>query len=239
MVSTKFIEKLKKDEIIIWRIHLDYDRFDLINLSKTLSPDEKLRSDKFYFEKDRSRYVISHGILRELLSFYTGITPKEINFYVNDFGKPYLLPDRSTDDIRFNISHSNQGTILAFSKEREIGVDLEFMKLDFPSVEIVDRFFSKKEKTEFLTLRKHERVEGFYKCWTRKEAYIKAIGKGLSIPLDSFDVSLKPGEPVELVDSRISEGGEEWSITDIDVWEGYTAAICIQKPGWRLKIHDW
>ncbi len=230
---------VERNHLVIWRLQLDYQSGELNQYKSLLSSSELIKSEKFHFDKDRNRFIISHGVLRKILSTYTGLRPEEIKISENRYGKPFVQPGTADNDIRFNISHSHRGVLLAFSSGIELGVDLEFQRSDFPTLDIVKRFFSEREIADFLSVAVSDRVQAFYNCWTRKEAYIKARGMGLSIPLESFDVSLIPGQPAELRKAPDDGIAGEWRVMDLNVWGGYSGAICIEKEVVSIKVQDW
>lgn len=179
---------------------------------RTLSDEERARAKRFLFERDRNSFVASHGILREVLGRYSGRGPGEIEFTYGPYGKPELAGDGSSRSFRFNLSHSDGVALIAVAKERAVGVDVEKIQPERAGEEIADRYFSREEVDELRALPAELRSEGFFLCWTRKEAYVKALGEGLRFPLDSFQVSLSPGEPAQL----FAEAGAGWSVESFD-----------------------
>src|SRR6185295_10633961 len=159
----------------------------------TLEAGELERAGRFHFEKHRRHFVVGRGGLRYVLARYLDLKPEEFRFSYGEYGKPAL------EEIQFNMSHSHGVALFAVARDRELGVDVEHVRADFASEDIAQRFFSRVEVAAFNALQKEEQVAGFFRCWTRKEAYIKAIGRGLSEPLDAFDVTLAPGEAAALL----------------------------------------
>lgn len=226
--------ELNDGEIHIWRAHLNCVKFVLSQLEATLGPDERIRADRFHFERDRNAFVAARGILRQLLGRYLGRLPADIQFDYGPQGKPSLRL-QSKPSIQFNLSHSHGLALLAFATNCPLGVDVELVRSDFATDDIARRFFSPLEVEEWHVLPDSLRVEGFFLCWTRKEAYVKAKGQGLQIPLDSFHVSLTPGQPEELR----SEDGLQWSLHSLRPGPGYVGALVGKCAGPRLRCWDW
>jgi 4'-phosphopantetheinyl transferase len=168
-----------------------------------------------------------------VLGQYLAGNPADLRFSYNDYGKPLLTGDHG---LKFNLSHSHEVALVAVTRDAAVGVDVEHVRSDFASEEIARRFFSRLEVETFSSLPKEEKVAAFFRCWTRKEAYIKAIGKGLSQPLDGFDVTLAPADPAALLradeDDRLS-----WSMSVIAVGHGYAAALAVE--GVPSQISCW
>jgi 4'-phosphopantetheinyl transferase len=169
-----------------------------------------------------------------------GVSPGVVQFTTNPYGKPYVTSDMQQPGLFFNISHSQTGLLIALSRGIECGVDIEYQRDDFPSNEIAERFFSRKEFEVFKALPESQKKEAFFNCWTRKEAYIKAKGMGLSIPLDSFDVSLVPGDKARLVSSSQEPGDvENWSLENVETWFQYSAALCVNCTPLNIVVREW
>ena len=205
--------ELLESEVVIWRAALDCEQSVLRRLEATLSPDERSRANRFHFCKDRDHFIAGRGILRSLIGSYLRRDPAEIKFGYGPQGKPDLAVDRADPSLTFNLSHKQGLAVYAFARERQLGIDLEAVASSFPGEDIARRFFSPGEVEELLALPPDLRSKGFFLAWTRKEAYIKARGHGLQIPLDSFDVSLTPGRPPRLL-TRV---GIEWQIISFEV----------------------
>lgn len=183
--------KLNENEIHIWNINLDQAGNSASSLIKILSEEEIIRANKFYFEADKERYIHSRVILRLLLNTYTKIPVKDISFIQNEFGKPGLQTSLNGNQLNFNISHSKNVFCLAFCRNESIGIDVEIIKPVSDYIQIAKRYFSDFETEQLKMLPVKDRPEGFYSCWTSKEAVIKLIGKGLSVPLKDFDTKIK------------------------------------------------
>ena len=194
-----------------------------------LTPEERERAGRFRFHEDYQRFVYGRGLLRELLSRYVGSRPTEMRFNFSQQGKPELAPGYATP-ITFNLSHSGSHILLAFAHDRRIGVDVELMRPDVEVEQIAKRFFSAKEQEVLASLDKSALVPAFFRCWTRKEAYVKAVGTGLSLALDQFDVSLRPGEPADLMATRPDpDEARKWILRNIDIETDYAAAFVVER----------
>jgi len=223
---------LQPDEVHVWRLALDGPTAPFLEL---LDTDEVARANRFYFAKHRERFLIARGFLRLLLGRYLQADPKNLEFVYGEWGKPALAGEFREHRLRFNMSHSQGMALYALTYGREIGVDVEYVRADFTSEDIAQRFFSPFEVSVLCGLPENDRVAGFFRCWTRKEAYIKATGRGMSQPLDGFDVTLGHAE-VELL--RTEDGSHErWQMVDVAVGPGYAGALAVEKP--VAKIRYW
>jgi 4'-phosphopantetheinyl transferase len=227
--------EFEDQEIHVWRAYLDGEEIGLHRFEETLARDEKARANRFVFPQDRNRYVAARGALRELLGRYLNRSPTELEFDYTSKGKPSLRAALNERSIQFNVAHSRGLALLAFALGRNLGIDVEFVRPEFPADEIAERYFSPKEVMELRTLPRSLRAEGFYLCWTRKEAYIKATGEGLHVPLESFSVSLTPGRPerLESVDSS------RWSMRSLYPDPLYAGALVAEGQHWRLRQWSW
>lgn len=185
--------------------------------ARIVSPEELARARAFFFERDRRRYLHCRARLREILSAYVGRAPERIEFRVNAFGKP------STSRVFFNVSHSHDLALIAVSRTREVGIDVERIDAKFMRDNIPERFFSPSETAALRALPAAQRLQAFFDCWTRKEAYVKARGVGLSLALSSFDVTLAPNQPAAFL-----RGAGDWSIESIAARPGFAAALVAQ-----------
>ncbi len=209
---------LPANEIHIWRARLDTGDEERERLAALLSKEEMARAHRFVFPEHRNHFVVGRGKLRELLGAYLNCPPDKLEFEIAQFGKLSLTDH---PEACFNLSHSGGLALYAFALSREVGIDVEKFRAEFASEAIADRYFSLQERQQLRELPEQLRREGFFLCWTRKEAYVKAHGAGLQIPLDSFDVSLTPGEPETLR----SMDSERWTLRAFTPEPGYAAAI--------------
>jgi len=180
--------------IDLWVVSLAQPASVCRELRHLLSADEIARADRFVFDLDRLRYVACRGALRQVLGGYLGARPESLTFGYGDRGKPGLY-GAGSGQLRFNVSHAAGLAVFAVSDAGGVGVDVECMARTVDFEALASRFFSPEEAKDLLGLPEASRREAFFNCWTRKEAYIKAIGDGLACPLDSFAVTLRPGDP--------------------------------------------
>ena len=224
--NRKLISKLSANAVHIWSASTDIDEKQLHYLQSIISEDEQKRAAKFYFEKDRVRFIVARGFLRMILACYIKKTPEEFRFRYNKFGKP-SLENINNNNVQFNLSHSDKMIVYGFTSCRDIGIDIERIRTSEDTVQILDHFFSELEKEEFKMIPEEKKKETFYQCWTRKEAYIKARGEGLSIPLDDFSVTLIPGSPAKLIKADKDSAVTQWHMKDISVASGFAAAAVV------------
>ena len=224
----------------VWRVSLDESPSQLALFQNTLDDDERSRADRFYFSRDRERFIVARGVLRALLSRYLDRSPKSLSFSYGTHGKPALASESGADGIRFNLSHSHGTALYAVTRGRELGVDLEFIRCDLEAEQIAERFFSQSEIVALRALPPALRAYAFFLCWTRKEAYIKARGEGLSMPLDQFDVSLIPGEPAALLSTQPDpDEALSWSLNNLTPASGFAAALATKGRDCTLSCWQW
>lgn len=227
---------LLKNEVHIWRSKLLFTTKQLNNFFSFLSNDEKNKAFKFSFKSDMNNYVASKAILRLILSRYLNLSPVDIVFYKNYYGKPFVLDKK----IGFNMSHSNEYAIYAIAEHKMIGIDIEYIKESFDELAIAGKFFSNIEVQELKSVPEISRKEAFFNCWTRKEAFIKAKGTGLSTPLDSFDVSVISRESAESISIKMdNEEQNDWYLQNLNITSGYSSALVSQKKPDSIKYWDW
>jgi 4'-phosphopantetheinyl transferase len=215
----------------VWRASLESDPGTLGAFESTLTDDEISRANRFHFAHDRHHFIAARGILRKLLGSYVGGSPTELRFELGPQGKP-ALKRQDEPRICFNVSHSQGIAVFAFALDRELGVDVEQIRRERAVEDIAESFFSKRELEEFRALPQDLKAEGFFVCWTRKEAYVKAKGAGLQIPLDSFSVSLNPGS-----EKLYSDDNAKWSMHSFQLEPGYVGAVVAE--GKRHELHWW
>jgi len=227
---------LADGEVHIWRMPLTATDDEATALELLLSQAELARARAFRFARDRQRFVVAHGRLRCVLAAYTGQGPGQIEFRVEPHGKPELVPAAArARGLRFNMSHSHELALCAVTRARMVGVDVERVQAGVDLMPMARRFFSARELAELRALPAEQRPEGFFNCWTRKEAYVKAVGMGMSLALDQFTVSLRPGEPARLLNTpwdAAEPGG--WTLCDLRPAAGHVAALAVQGRGCRL-----
>lgn len=218
--------KISEGEIHVWGWTLEESSAGLPAEVSLLDAEELGRFHRFRFDSDRARFAIAHANLRRILSAYLGRANDDLRFLSNQFGKPELAGESSANTIRFNLSHSRNIALLALSLGIEVGVDVEELRPIEP--ETAKHSFSPAELSALGTLQGEEWLQGFYRCWTRKEAILKGEGVGLNVPLDGFDVSLLPGKLAELLQTRSSARlHHRWILHDLRPAERAAAALAV------------
>jgi len=228
---------LRAGDVHVWLGDLDVR--DSERARVYLSPDESARADGFCFARDRHRYAAARGLLREMLALYLDLEPEAVRFAYGPRGKP-ALASATPDALRFNVSHSGGLAILAFALGREVGVDIEVERPLADAETIAARFFSRREASELMRLPEPERQAAFFRCWTRKEAFIKATGDGLSRPLDAFDVEFRAGEPARLL--RVEgdlEAAQRFYLLGLEPAPGFAAALAVERRPRRVERWTW
>lgn len=229
--------ELGPQDVDLWLAPLDCSITLSRAMTRTLSADEAERADRFHSVNDRARFIATRGILRDLLSRYQDCAPGEIRFAYQSSGKPQLgQTERIKGDLRFNLSHCVTAALYAFSWGKEVGVDIELIRSGVPWERVASRFFAQGEIAKLQRWPAHERTTGFFTCWTRKEAYLKARGAGLSIALDAFEVSAAPCEvPVLLAAPDLNEL-ERWSLWDVPLGQCLVGALATEGRPRRLRL---
>jgi len=229
--------QLASDEVHSWCASLDVPPETSVRLYATLTPDERTRSARFQFERDQQRFIVAHGVLR-----YLQAQPGRITFVYNAFGKPDVSPEFG-NRLTFNLSHSAGLALIAIASASNVGVDVEYIRARSDYADIARHFFSAAEVDYLIALPSHLYAEAFFSCWTKKEAYLKACGEGLAIPLNSFSVPLttdRAHTPVDLyVASKNIVPANRWSLYALRPAPGYAGALAIEGSGWRLSQWQW
>ena len=231
---------LPEGEAHVWFVRLQEMRRHFESVLETLSPDEVARAARFSFEEHRNEYALTRGFLRHIVGCYTAFAPRLLQFRYNSYGKPRLAAECGGDRLSFSLSHSRGVAVYAFTRDRQVGVDLEYFHHDVEFDEVAELYFSQREISVFLQLPSDRKRDAFFSCWTRKEAYIKARGEGLSLDLRSFDVAFAPAQPA----SVFSVGDDpnktqRWSLADLSAPVGYTAAFAVEGVAPRIEQWQW
>jgi 4'-phosphopantetheinyl transferase len=228
-------------QVHVWRASLEPAPHLLARLSAILSPDERERAARFRMDVHRNRYAAGRGILRVLTGAYTGTPPAAVRFGHTAHGKPFLAGHEGrSDGLRFNMTNAEAMGLFAFAWGRHLGVDLENLKPMPDALSIATRFFSAPENEVFAAVPAEERELAFFTCWTRKEAYVKAVGEGLSMPLDRFDVTLHPAQPARLLATRPDPAeAERWSLHHLDPGPGWIGALMAEGSDCTPSLWDW
>jgi len=224
--------ELPAGEIQVWSIPLDPPAGQVAALAATLTPDEEARAARFRFDVHRRRYVVGRGVLRALLGAYLGARPADLRFDYRERGKPDLARPFRGSGLSFNLSNSEDLALAGFVRGGDLGVDVEYLK-EMPDLEeIATRFFSAAEVAALAGVPAERKKEAFFNCWTRKEAYLKAVGVGLAAPLDSFAVTLLPGEaPRMLTLQGDAARAARWFFHHLEPQPEFLGALAIELPG--------
>jgi 4'-phosphopantetheinyl transferase len=229
---------LPQDEIHVWRFDLNLAASDRERLRRIISREERERADRFHFEADQRRSIIGRGCLRLLLGEILHLPADGLQFEYDEFGKPRLMPVKGPL-LQFNVTHSGELILIAITIGRAVGIDVERIRTDFDVDEIATRFFSANERKVLASLDGRAKSEAFFACWTRKEAYLKARGVGLSAALDQFDVSLLRGEEPRLLATRFDPAeAAQWRLRALNPSADYAAALAARGSDWKLECWD-
>jgi 4'-phosphopantetheinyl transferase len=210
-----------------WGSHHDY-------LATNLSEEEKERAARFKFDKDRRLYIASHAALRSILAGYLQVSTTDVKFVSSTHGKPALVAPLAASGIEFNLSHAHEVALIAVARRKTMGIDVEFVRADFAFDEISRRFFTAKEIAALNSLPQPRRREAFFKCWTAKEAHLKAKGTGLTGKLDEVEISFTHGKKVQ-----IKASVPHWSLVELSAISGYQAALVSAGEKPKVKCYEW
>lgn len=219
-----------REEVHVWSCQLDTDYSLKIGETDTLSAAERDQAARFHFEQDRVRFVRRRRAIREILANYLDVAEAEVSYGIGAHGKPRLADRFGNSGIDFNASHSDEVAIVAVGSNTRLGVDIEKRRDDPEFLAIARYFFSTAEMAALMTLEESDRIDGFFRAWTRKEAVLKGVGRGLSLPLASFDVTLGPDEPAKIIRWEIpAEPQRAWTLHHLDIAVGYFAALVVDR----------
>lgn len=230
---------LNKD-VHVWCSFLNQSTSRIQTFAQLLSEDERTRSERFYLERDKNRFIVGRGLLRTILGSYLGINGSQLQFCYGEHGKPILTETSVVNPLSFNLSHSHELVLYAISHQQEIGVDVEYIRPICQVEQLAEHCFSEREKVIFHQLHPSQKLAAFFNCWTSKEAYLKATGYGLVFPMDQLDISLSPGEPVQLCSIKGDRVDvSRWSFQELIPAIGYIGALAIEGHDWNLKCWQW
>ena len=227
---------LYKDHIDVWLCDLKQLSGDINSFYSILSEDERDRADKLKVDDKKQQYIITRGTLRQRLGLLTNIYPEDFVFKILEHGKPVLVNDARFANITFNVSHSHDLALIAIAQKQNIGIDIEKINHESNHLALMARFFSKAEQTEFQTMQEANKARVFCACWTRKEAFIKAVGDGVSYGLDKFDVTVDPeNQSPGITLHKPSE--EIWSAINLPINNEYMACLVSNRDS--LSVRRW
>jgi 4'-phosphopantetheinyl transferase len=231
--------RLEQDRVDVWRIGLDRPAAAHDRLQEMLARDELARAERFAFPELRRRFVVARGALRHILGRYTGFAPDRLRFAYGSHGKPFLA-EPAVDGLFFNLAHSGDTALCAVTEAGLVGVDVERRRPLEDLAGLAGRCFSRREQDELARVAADERETAFFTCWTRKEAYLKALGAGLSAPLDGFDVTLGRRRPAALlaIDGDRA-AARRWTLLDLPVGSGLAGAVAVAAPQVTARLLQW
>lgn len=230
------------DDVHVWRAELDHPSARMLHLMQTLSDDERARAARFHFERDRRRFVVRRAAVRVILGRYLGIKPDEVRFDYGPHGRPHLAEDLGGGALQFSLTHSHELALCAVAENRTVGIDLEHSRPLPNLARVAAEVLSASEYAIWRRLPPGQRQHAFYLCWTRKEAYLKAVGSGLSRSMKQLDVTLTPGKPARLLRAEgDAEGTRRWSVETLAPGPDYVAALVVEGHGWQLTCwnYEW
>lgn len=229
---------LGQNEVQLWSASVDEVRANLSQFEALLVDDERERAGRYRFPKDHDLFIICRGLLRVLMSAYTGCPAAELRFGASPHGKPYLLSSQNLTEVHFNVSHSHGRALLGFCRHPGLGVDIEQIRPLDDLDGLANRYFALEECREVAISGPQRRLERFFSIWARKEAYLKATGSGLTTPLDSFYVTTELAGPPECpryaVVGRAMKEGPPWTVVTL-TYDGFAAAVSLPGDNWRIK----
>jgi 4'-phosphopantetheinyl transferase len=231
---------LSGDEIHVWCAGLDELASDLPAFARPLSDSERKRADRFQSDRDRNRFIVRHGLLRMILGSYLNIEPARVAFGYESRGKPIVFTPAVTPTFHFNLSHSNGLALIAGTRQAALGVDVERLRFVPEADQIAAKFFSAHENAMLNAIPAEQKMEAFFHCWTRKEAYLKATGEGIADALPRIEVSLTPGQPARL--SKIDGdalAAAPWRLGGLAPAPGFVGALAIKADSYRLACWRW
>ena len=230
---------LSTETVHVVRVELDVSPDDVVQLSQCLSDDERRRAERFKFDQPRARFVACRSALRRVLAGCVGVDASDLNFVYGPYGKPELAANHESK-IQFSVSHSGALGLIALTLDAPVGVDIEECNRSVKMIRLAERFFAESETNELLNLPEHKQRSGFYRGWTCKEAYMKATGLGMSMPLSSFCVAIDPDRPASLL--HVEDEPQEiarWMIEAIDIEPDYAAAVMVARPGCQIAVWSY
>jgi 4'-phosphopantetheinyl transferase len=228
------------ENVHVWQAKIDLPSKGVQNLKKNLSIDERIKAERFRFDRDKNQFIAARGILRLILTYYLSVEPGAVRFCYDKNGKPRLHNEFGKTGIKFNVSHSEGLAVYVFTRGHEVGVDVECMREISEMEQIIEQLFSAKERVVFNALPISEKRETFFNWWTRKEAFTKATGNGLSHPLDRFDALLaggKTGESLGIL--GCAQECQGWSIFDMTPAEEFAGAVVVEGKDWDVQCWQW
>lgn len=231
-------ERLEGTHVHVWRADLPTESARVEDLQGVLSADENARAERYPLVENRRRFVAARAVLRHVLARYADCPPDQLRFAYGEHGKPQLVGDGASSRLEFNMSHSGDVVLYAVASGRAVGVDVEHLRTRDNYMRIAQRFFSIEEYEALAALPAAERPRAFYRCWTRKEAYVKARGDGIAAGLDTFSVSLDERAAILRSDEGAGETAR-WNMSSLQLGEGYIGALCAEGADGGMAQFTW
>ncbi len=233
--SALLSQPLTGSDIHVWCASLSASPEELSGYLSLLSQEELIRAERFYFEKDRNHFVVGRGLLRTILGSYLNQEPAQIDFIYGQFGKPAIRFPQGDKVLEFNLSHSKDLALYILTWDRRIGIDIEYMGALADMDNFAEQFFTPRETALINSLSGNQKADAFFKTWTSKEAFLKANGCGLTVPINQVEISLEADETVRL---RSIDGDKEsaarWHLEILNHFPGYYATLAVE--GWNGQI---
>jgi 4'-phosphopantetheinyl transferase len=222
------------NDVYIWHVDLDRPAREVISLRQVLSQDERERASRLRAPGLESRYIVCRATLRLVLARHLSRQPDTLRFDYSAAGKPELA-DVAMHRVYFNVTHSRDEAKIALCEGNPVGIDLEYVRPDFATTEVAERFFSNAERAALRRVPEHEKAIAFFRCWTRKEAFVKVIGTGIGFPLNEFDVSIDADSPDALLSVRNDFGpARRWLVRDLPAEPDFAAALAVVRPSGKI-----
>jgi 4'-phosphopantetheinyl transferase len=231
--------RLNAERVDVWRISTSLQNDELAKFESVLSPDQRARAKRMRVSEKRKQYIVAQGLTRMLIAKRVGADPGALEFHRGPKGKPYLGGRFADAGIQFNMTHTSHMALIAMTLNREVGIDIERIRENLQWEKLAHRYFSPREYRGYSKLPEAEHLRAFFTCWTRKEAVLKAIGTGLGGGLASFDVSVDPDSPPELVDNRWDGRFHgNWTLHQLQPGPGYVATLVTERDGFDVRCWE-
>ena len=230
------MEQCSREEVHLWQATLDEKAVKLSAFEPILSHDERIRAARFVLKSHKNHFVMSRNILQNILGRYLNEDPHELLFKYGPFGKPALESSvLRGGDVRFNVAHSAGILLIAVSVGRELGVDVERIQPGFLNQRIIEQVFSEQEQVHLYGVTEALRVKRFFEGWTRKEAFLKALGVGLSVQMNRVESMADAEEALGPLMTHQTTHSSEWVVNPLRIDKGYCACLVVEGHGWKLK----
>jgi 4'-phosphopantetheinyl transferase len=231
--------RIAPSEVQVWSIRWEKALADLADLERLVGEAEITRAEAYRRADDRHRFLVGRAVLRILLADHLDRSPREVPVVILESGKPCLHPAENSDELQFNVSHSGKWILLVLARARQVGIDVEHIRT-LELEPMVERCCSPRERDVFRGLADADRQAALFRCWVRKEAYMKGLGQGLRIPLDEIEVTFAPGEPARIERRWSGDTSQQgWNLRELQVDPEYAAAVAVEGSVDRLSLWDW